>query len=129
MRKILITAFLLFRLTSPAQATPIYEGAASWYSVEACKYNKDPKCPTASGRSLYELEKEGVAFAAMWNVPLGQRVRVTNLETGSSVQVFILDRGPAKRLKKRVIDLSQKAFEEIGKIDRGLIPVRVEVLL
>jgi len=102
-------------------------GLASWYSVEACKYNPDPKCPTANGRSLYELEKEKVLFAAMWDTPFGSRYRVTNTRTGASCVVVILDRGPAKRLHRR-IDLSKAAFSQIADIKKGLIEVTIEEL-
>lgn len=122
---LLVLSLLVFSPLS--NATPI-EGMASWYSTECCKFNKNPDCPTASGRSLYALEKEKVNFAASWNYPLGSRVRVTNLENGSNTEVFILDRGPNKRLKGRIIDLSQIAFEEISESNRGIVPVSVEVL-
>lgn len=112
-------------IASEAHADTTKEGFASWYSSEACK---NPKCQTASGRSLYELEEKGVKFAASWNYSLGTRVRVINLETGSSVEVLVLDRGPNKRFENRVIDLSKNAFEKIGESDRGLIPVRVETI-
>jgi len=124
MKKSLILIFLLV-LSSPAFAL---EGMASWYSSESCKYNKDPKCPTASGRSLYELEKEKEDFAAMWNVPFGQRLQVSNLRTGKTVVVFVRDRGPSKILKNRIIDLSRSAFQKIADPKEGLIPVNVEVI-
>lgn len=102
-------------------------GKASWYSQETCKFNKDPKCPTASGKSLYTLEKEGVLYAASYRYALGQRVAVTNQETGKRVVVTILDRGPARRLN-RVIDLGKRAFEQIGDTRKGLISVRTEAV-
>lgn len=105
-------------------------GTASWYSTEACRvweargvYN----CPTASGKSLYDLEAQGVLYAAAWDLPFNTRVRVTNLANGKSVTVQILDRGPAKRLN-RVIDLSRSGFEKIADPKQGLIRVVMEVL-
>jgi rare lipoprotein A len=100
---------------------------ASFYSTEACKYNPDPKCPTASGRSLYDLEQEGVLFAAKWDVPIGTRFKVTNTENERSVEVVILDRGPNRRLG-RGIDLSKKAFRKIANIRQGVINVTIEEL-
>lgn len=102
-------------------------GIAIYYSTETCKFNKDPKCPTSSGRSLYALEKEGVLFAASYRYALGQRVAVINQENGKRVIVTILDRGPNKRLG-RVIDLGRAAFEKIGDTKKGLIPVTVEAV-
>ena len=102
-------------------------GRASWYSTECCRYNKDPQCPTASGRSLYELLRADVRFAASWDYDFGTRIRVTNTENGKSTIVTILDRGPAKRLG-RIIDLSKKAFSEIANTRQGVINVKLEVL-
>lgn len=97
---------------------------ASWYSTEACKYNSDPACPTASGEGLYELEARGVRFAAMWDVPFGSRWQVTNSETGATTEVVVLDRGPARRLG-RAIDLGKDAFRDIADPAKGLVAVRL----
>ncbi len=64
--------------------------------------------------------------AAHKTLPFGTRVRVTRVDTGSSVIVRINDRGPFK--PGRVIDLSERAAEEIGMTGAGLLPVRLEVL-
>jgi len=101
------------------------ESRASWYSVEACAYNPHKGCPTASGRSLYELEARGVRFAAMWDVPFGTRYKVTNRANGKSTEVIVLDRGPARRLG-RAIDLGKDAFRDIARTAEGLINVRLE---
>ena len=63
----------------------------------------------------------------MWGVSLGAVVNVTNLENGRSVIVRITDRGPARRLRKRrVIDLTRRAFAELAPLRQGLIPVVVQ---
>ena len=71
-------------------------------------------------------------YAAMRDVPLGTRVRVTNLEgNGKSIVVSINDRGPNKRLvrKGRLIDLTEKAFRDLGGDIRGsTIQVKLEIL-
>lgn len=105
-------------------------GTASWFSVEACKYNPHNGCPTASGELLHELIKNDVRYAADWVHPFGTKLRVTNLSNGKSTIVVVLDRGPAKRLVKagRIIDLSKNAFSEIANPSFGLIKVKVEVL-
>jgi rare lipoprotein A len=64
--------------------------------------------------------------AAHQTLPLGTRVRVTNLHNGRSVVVTITDRGPY--LDGRVIDLSYAAARRIGMIDPGTAPVRLVVL-
>lgn len=109
-----------------ASEATIY-GKASWYSVEACKFNPSPKCPTASGDSLYALEKKKEDFCAMWKLPIGSRVNVCNQSNNKCVEVSVLDRGPARRLD-RLIDLSRSAFEKIADTKSGIIRVSVEVL-
>ncbi|MGL4397517.1 MAG: septal ring lytic transglycosylase RlpA family protein [Hyphomicrobium sp.] len=64
--------------------------------------------------------------AAHRTLPFGTRVKVTRVDTGSSVVVRINDRGPFK--ESRVIDLSEKAAEDLGMTGRGLSPVRLEIL-
>jgi rare lipoprotein A len=58
------------------------------------------------------------------SAPFGTRLRVTDLETGRSVDVTVNDRGPYA--KGRVVDLSLAAARKIGMVDRGLVRVRVE---
>lgn len=60
---------------------------------------------------------------ASWNYPLGTKLTVTHGE--KSVQVTVTDRGPNKRLKGRIIDLSQAAFQELADPKLGLISVRI----
>jgi rare lipoprotein A len=64
--------------------------------------------------------------AAHRTLPMGTRVRVTNLRNGRTVIVRINDRGPYSR--KRIIDLSYAAAKEIGMIEAGIVPCRVEVV-
>jgi rare lipoprotein A len=92
------------------------EGVASWYG-----YPHHGRL-TASGQrfNMYQLT------AAHQTLPLGTRVRVTNLHNGRSVVVTITDRGPY--LDGRVIDLSYAAARRIGMIDPGTAPVRLVVL-
>ncbi len=64
--------------------------------------------------------------AAHRTLPFGTRVRVTRVDTGDSVIVRINDRGPFK--EGRVIDLSQRAAEDLRMTDKGLTAVKLEVL-
>jgi len=64
--------------------------------------------------------------AAHKTLPFGTVVRVINTTNNKSVDVKINDRGPFVR--GRVIDLSQKAFEQIGNTSKGVVPVRIEIL-
>ena len=70
-------------------------------------------------------------YAAMWDVSLGTKVRVTNLDNGRSIIVTINDRGPNKQLvaKGRIIDLAAKAFYDLtGNFRASTIRVKLEIL-
>ena len=70
-------------------------------------------------------------YAAMWDVPLGAKAKVTNLANGKSIIVTINDRGPNKQLvaKGRIIDLAAKAFYDLnGNFKPSTIRVKVEIL-
>ncbi len=64
--------------------------------------------------------------AAHKTLPLGTRVRVTNITNGRSAVVRINDRGPFKG--GRVIDLSEAAAQQIDMTGRGLARVAIEVV-
>ncbi len=91
-------------------------GHASWYGR---KYHGRL---TASGER-YNMR---AYTAAHKTLPFGTVVRVTNTVNSKSVDVKINDRGPF--VKGRVIDLSQKSFEKIGNINKGVAPVKIEVI-
>lgn len=101
----------LMLATTPACADWI--GRASWYGPESGARRADgkPFVPGAPG-------------AAHWTLPLGTRVRVTDLATGRHVDVTINDRGPHPRLR-RLIDLSLGSARELGIVRRGVVTVRV----
>jgi rare lipoprotein A len=77
---------------------------------------------TASG----ERFDKNAHTAAHKTLPLGTRVRVTNLLNGKSTVVRINDRGPFK--PGRVIDLSEAAAGDIAMKDMGLVRVAIEVV-
>lgn len=81
---------------------------------------------TASG----ERFDQGKMTAAHRTLPLGTRVRVTNLENGQSVILLINDRGPYGRnyRKGTIIDVSKGAAHRLEFISDGLTRVRFEVL-
>ena len=91
-------------------------GEASYYGDELAGN------PTASGEPF-----EPEAFtAAHRSLPLGTRIRVTNLRTDESVVVRVNDRGPFS--EDRVVDVSKAAAREIGMLKRGTARVRLELL-
>jgi rare lipoprotein A len=92
------------------------QGQASWYGGQHVGR------PTASG----EIFTRSLRTAAHKNLPLGCRVRVTNLLNHRSVLVRINDRGPF--VKGRIIDLSEGAARDLQMIKTGVAEVRIEPL-
>jgi rare lipoprotein A len=104
------------RPSVPPSAPGAMTGLASWYG--RAHHGKK----TSSG----EVYDRTQLTAAHRTLPMGTRVRVINVDNHRSVVVRINDRGPFKA--GRIIDLSQAAAREIGALDEGLFPVRLEVL-
>ncbi|MDM8559599.1 septal ring lytic transglycosylase RlpA family protein [Candidatus Parabeggiatoa sp. HSG14] len=103
----------------PAKFQPtviVLKGEASYYADSLHGRR------TASGKP-YNKNK---FTAAHKTLPFGTRVRITYLKTKKSVEVVINDRGPF--YKKRIIDLSRKAAEQIGLIRAGHGKVKIEVM-
>jgi rare lipoprotein A len=59
-------------------------------------------------------------------LPFGTRVRVTNLENQSSVEVVVNDRGPF--VAGRIADLSEGAARRIGMIAAGVVEALLDIL-
>jgi rare lipoprotein A len=116
---VLICAGLLSRpvpcLADPTPETP-QVGQASWYGEEFARRR------TASGE---QFDPQGITGAHR-TLPLGSRVRVTNLHNGRSVLVTINDRGPYRY--RRAIDLSYGAARILGMVRRGVAQVRIELV-
>jgi rare lipoprotein A len=64
--------------------------------------------------------------AAHRDLPMGARVKVTNLANKRSVTLRVNDRGPD--IKTRVIDVSMAAAKSLGFLRSGVVPVQVEVV-
>ena len=107
-------------------APPAPDAAPSGDSIgggEASYYADDlAGRPTASG----EPHEPEALTAAHRSLPLGTRIRVTNLRTDESVVVRVNDRGPFA--EHRVVDLSKAAARKIGMLRRGTARVRLELL-
>ncbi len=91
-------------------------GIASWYGPNF--HGKK----TANGE-IYNMH---AMTAAHKTLPLGSRVRVTNLENGKKITVRINDRGPFHN--GRIIDLSKKAARRLGMLGKGFARVHVKAL-
>lgn len=99
-----------------SDAEHVADGQASFYGDELAGN------PTASGEAFDPAK----LTAAHRTLPLGSRVRVTNLRNGESVVVRINDRGPFHG--RRIIDLSKAAARQIGMLRNGTARVRIELL-
>ncbi len=124
-RSLAVAIFLLALVTAcagrkspvaPGPPSTSEDGLASWYGIE------EAGRATASGEIMDPERKT----AAHRTLPFGSLVRVTDLETGKSVEVIVNDRGP--HVRGRVIDLSFAAAREIDLVDRGIAPVRLQLL-
>ncbi len=88
-------------------------GMASWYGSDFHGRK------TASGQ-IYDMY--GLS-AAHKTLPLGTRVRVTNLANNRSAVLTVNDRGPFVR--GRILDLSYGAARHLGTVDKGVARVRI----
>jgi len=91
-------------------------GQASFYA------DKHQFKKTASG-GLYNHD---LKTAAHRTIPLGSKIKVTNVGNGESVVVAVNDRGPF--VKDRIVDLSKSAFSSIGSTSSGVISVQIVVI-
>lgn len=98
-------------------ALRVLTGAASYY------HDSLAGRPTASG----EPYDPGEFTAANRELPFGTVLRIVRVDTGASVIVRVNDRGPFGR-RRRIVDLSRAAAEELDMIARGVVQVRAEVL-
>jgi rare lipoprotein A len=91
-------------------------GRTAWYGAQ----HQGRRTASGARFDMYQLT------AAHRTLPLGTRVRVTNLENGRAVNVRVNDRGPVGR--GRILDLSYAAARALGAVGAGVVRVRLEVL-
>jgi rare lipoprotein A len=112
----LIGLILLGILGCSKGPTHTLQGVASWYG-----YPHHGRMAANGQRfNMYELT------AAHRTLPIGTRVRVTNLLNGRAVTVTVTDRGPF--VKNRMLDLSYAAARKIDMIGPGTAPVELEII-
>ncbi|NTW11227.1 MAG: septal ring lytic transglycosylase RlpA family protein [Chlorobiaceae bacterium] len=95
-------------------------GTASWYGQETLDQHNGQS--TAFG----EVFDPSRPSAAHKYLPLPSIVKVTNLDTKTSIILRVNDRGPF--VDDRVIDLSAEAAKKLGFYDKGTAKVKLEVL-
>jgi peptidoglycan lytic transglycosylase len=91
-------------------------GIASWYG-------RDFHGRSTSSGEVYDMNQ---MTAAHKTLPIPTWVEVTNLVNGRRVIVKVNDRGPF--VDGRIIDLSQRAAQELGMIQSGTARVQVRAL-
>jgi rare lipoprotein A len=101
--------------TTQVKTTPV--GLASWYG------KPHQGRTTASGARFSRQQ----LTAAHRSLPLGTKVKVTNLRTTQQVVVTINDRGPYAG-GQRIIDLSEAAAKRVGIREHGTERVEVVVV-
>jgi rare lipoprotein A len=92
-------------------------GSASYYADSLAGNH------TASGE-IYDPSRR---TAASRDLPFGTIVRVIRRDSGRSVLVRINDRGPFAN-RRRILDLSRAAADELDMLDAGVVKIRAEVL-
>lgn len=93
-----------------------FEGIASWYGPDF----HSKKTSNGEIYNMYDMT------AAHKTLPMNTVLKVDNLDNGKSVVVRVNDRGPF--VDKRIIDLSNKAANEIDMVRNGTANVRITVL-
>lgn len=98
-------------------ARRILRGRASYY------HDSLAGNPTASGEP-YDPRRR---TAASRTLPFGTRLRVTRLDTGATTVVRVNDRGPFGD-RRRILDLSRRAADDLDMIRAGVIRIRAEII-
>jgi rare lipoprotein A len=104
------------KTASPKTEASAHTGIASYYS------DRFHGRRTANG----ERFDQNALTAMHRTLPFGTRLRVTNLANNHSVEVRVNDRNP--HLRRRVLDLSRRAANELGFVRAGLARVKFEVV-
>lgn len=99
-------------LTEMAHGSVPQRGIASWYGTENSR--------SCTGKRLHHKNPA----LAHRTLPIGTKVKVTNIKTRKSVVAVVEDRGPY--VFGRIVDLNIAAAKEIGIIKCGVAKVTVE---
>ena len=100
-------------------------GIASWYNEDCGKCSTHDECKPCITANGEFFNKNGLT-AAHRTLPMPNIVKVTNLNNGKVVKLKVNDRGPFKN--NRILDVTEKAAQELGFKEHGLAMVKVEYL-
>lgn len=112
MKLLAITLFYLASLGTPTDSISKF-GKVTYYA------KKFEGRKTTSG-AVYRANKYTAAHKTL---PFGTQVKVTNLNNGKSVIVFVNDRGPYG--KGLIIDVSALAAKDLGLYGKGVAPCKI----
>jgi len=117
-------AVLLMPTHATSTRRPAFEGAPAWtQSGRVSWYGPGfHGRRTASG----EIFDTNALTMAHRTLPLGSRVRVTNLANGRSIVLRVNERGPYVR--GRIGDLSHAAATRLGFVEGGVVRARIELI-
>jgi rare lipoprotein A len=104
------------RPARPPAPLPYQVGIASWYGA----YFQGRETTSGAPFDMWAMT------AAHRRLPLGTRIRVTDLQNQRSVVLLVNDRGPVP--KSRILDLSMGAAIALHCRAEGLVPVRIDIL-
>ena len=116
-----------YKIGSPYQIDGVW-----YYPAEDYRYAKTGTASWYGDQFHGRLTANGEIFdkmamtAAHPTLPMPSQVRVTNLRNGRSLELRVNDRGPF--VDNRIIDVSQRAAQELGFELNGLTPVKVEIM-
>lgn len=123
--------------SSAAPAATNDERSRSPYAAE---YGRAPALETLEGRASYYSDRlagrstaSGEPYrtteftAASRDLRFGTILRVTRTDTGAVTYVRVNDRGPFGD-RRRIVDLSRAAAEDLAMIRAGVVDVRVEIV-
>lgn len=126
------SGYIVGQLESPraVESTPSAESAIdnvmeiNGAIVLASYYGHESGEVTANGE---RYDPEGFT-AAHRILPFNTFIIAENLDNGRHAVIRINDRGPARRLHRRGIDVSLGVARELGMIERGLAPLKLRVI-
>lgn len=111
-----LEAPLVAHISKPLKPIRVFTAKTSWYG------QKFQGRKTASGEK-YDMYS---ATGASPDLPFGSLLRVSNPKTHAAELIRINDRGPF--IDDRELDVSYMVACRLGIVDKGITPVRIEVL-
>jgi rare lipoprotein A len=106
----------------PVEKSPQLSYKRSWVGLSSW-YGEDFHGKKTANGEIFDMH---ALTAAHKTLPLGTKVRVTNLENNRSVVVRINDRGPY--VEGRILDLSYGAAKALGFENMGMAKVHIQVI-